>query len=209
MDQAIFLTQSAWRRVCWIIFATLIVFVTISNVDQSLAAQYSCSDPPDEKAKLGIYDKAKVVIKQDESENSCSFSVDGVKAGSPPQEDIFTALEDLEPWFRGEQFTSRAAENLANLLSAAGELLLVDDLARGLRDRSEELGRCYRLMKGDFEETYKFSHSVFEGQCTVTKPNETTRVGKISLSNRLYIHVLQINVSGGSYTLILPFGGMQ
>ena len=121
---------------------SILGIAVLFGFNDTLAAKYSCEDPPDKKAKLGISDKAAVTVKQDNSEKSCSFSVNGVSAGSPSQDEIFTSIRTLENVFVrsniGQSLSSFPTDALANVLFAAGEIGEISDLRVSLRQRRVE-----------------------------------------------------------------------
>src|SRR5215475_11171935 len=84
----------------------------------ALADTYSCGDPPDKLAKVGVSSSSSVSMTQDKSAKECRISVNGVTVGSPPQNQVLQAVNQFRN--RGialQEIESRGIDNYLNSLA--------------------------------------------------------------------------------------------
>lgn len=128
-------------------FKVFILLALISGIlmvhEHAHARKYEC-EAVSSKALLGASYWDVVVISADESDKVCKFSVNGASAGSPPQEELFSAYTGL---FGGPGGQSGAFRNLPNIIrddpgmGSLVELLSTMILAAGPDTRPEVISK--------------------------------------------------------------------
>lgn len=197
----------------WQFGAALSVVGLLAATDQLPAATYECFDPPDVSAKLGVPSAYRVVVRQDTDERTCAFSVNGIAAGSPPQEQIVDSFERLRATIlfsqRDTVFTALAAGqltgyDLAILLSSAGEGLQIELLEDAMDARLEDLANCFRPIARSEDSLIQIEFALFYMECRVDPAEVEFRVGNVVATSDLDVFSITIEDEGGTSILIWP-----
>ena len=174
------------------------------QVPETHAAQAECDDPIDNVARIGWPSRLPLSITEDEDERECRFSVAGVAAGSPPQEDLSNAarlLFEAQPF--GDTLLGLGADrellaSIPMMLAAASPedqpdpKLQTDDFLAAVEE-------CFELTtsrflspfsdSGDFASDDDIFGSVqsFDVRCAVASPAATDQLNEfLGGSERLF-----------------------
>lgn len=98
----------------------LLLLICLAIPGHAMADRIVCDDPVDNVARMGIPASLNYSLTEDDDEKECRFSIEGVAAGSPPEE----LLRDAANRIRGREQLFRLAEaNPFDLLEAVALLL--------------------------------------------------------------------------------------
>lgn len=121
--------------------------------ESSAAKTYECK-AVDAKARVGARDRDVVSVNGNISDKICTFSVNGVSAGSPPQPEIdgaFRVLFDGAALFRGVI----DLRSLATAMLAAGPDTSADELEAVFRATEDRVQDCFkRARESDFSDEW-------------------------------------------------------
>jgi hypothetical protein len=169
-------TRSTLRIFATFIFVLVTAFAapTVVRADEVV-----CSDPIDSEASVAFAPNRDVVFDEDFDDQKCRFSVDGWTSGSPPQEEIFSALETINSSFTGIRLgTSEGAENafassIATLLAAASPFTDGDPKLSSIPYPSA-MKSCLELLDdgAQFTEYQNLDFKLDGFWCAVVRPTE-------------------------------------
>jgi hypothetical protein len=125
--------------------ASLCVVAALSGARPALAndTTISCKSPPKESASVAFHPGTQVTYTQDTQKGTCTFSVNGAVATSPPAEAVLSALN----LFRGGKpppfnDIKTMAPAIAALLAAPAPVDKVPDELVSLLTKADGLTRC-------------------------------------------------------------------
>ena len=132
------------------LFAAAVVALTSTSITS--ADTYSCEDPPDKRAKVGVSSASTVSITQDKSAKECRMSVNGATVGSPPQDQVLNAINRFRA--QGEALREIQGRGIEGYLTSLGLVLMASapvsqvpqDVVRELQNARRTLDECFRRL---------------------------------------------------------------
>src|SRR5262249_37852956 len=86
------LGRACMGRLWGVATAALAVMLNATSAAQANDSTYSCSKPPDKAARVAVHPGSTVSFTQNNQDNTCTFSVNGAVATSPPPKLVIDAL---------------------------------------------------------------------------------------------------------------------
>ena len=161
---------------------TLIVLAVGLAGGNAVAATYECY-ASEKIAKLGVSSSSSVSITADSGKRECRFSVNGVAAGSPPEDQIRAAFEELRKGrFASGDFSQGKAQVFATLLATASPATEVpSNLVEFLRKNDRAVERCLSKHMEGFNDNRreKLGAGVGSGECGSTNRAMTVEWSRI------------------------------
>ncbi|SEP25279.1 hypothetical protein SAMN04490248_1552 [Salinihabitans flavidus] len=162
-------------------FATLVIALAAAfGIPTEVRAdEVVCSDPIDSEASVAFAPNREVVFDEDFDNRRCRFSVDGWTSGSPPQGEIFGALDTINSSFSAIRLgTQNGSENafassIATLLAAASPFPDGDPKLSSIPYPSV-MASCLALLDegAEFIEYQSFDFQLDGFWCAVVRPSE-------------------------------------
>lgn len=170
------LLKSRFRPFAMLIIVLVAAFGAPTEVR---ADEVVCSDPIDSEASVAFAPIRDVVFDEDFDDRRCRFSVDGWTSGSPPQGEIFGALETINSSFTAIQLgatnepENAFASSIATLLAAASPFPDGDPKLLGIPYPSV-MASCIKLLDegAEFVEYQSFDFQLEGFWCAVVRPSE-------------------------------------
>lgn len=137
----------------------------------SYSDTFTCSDPPDKIAKVGVNSGNSVQITKDKKEKACSFSINGASVNSPPQARI---TEGINQFTKGlpilRELDQKNVRPLAYLLLAGAPVQEIPKEVEGA------LTQASHLLRSCIQDFFYGKAAVFESgrlKCTTWRRLET------------------------------------
>jgi hypothetical protein len=138
-----------------------------------------CNSPPEKGASVAVHAGTQVTTTQDQQEKTCTFSINGAVATSPPAQQVVSALNTFrDPTKRFLQDTGVAISALATLLVAPAPVPEVPtQVVQLLTNSKERLSRCLDFFNGKSsdEKSDRFSCKTFEPYTSLSGKAEMLR----------------------------------
>ncbi len=138
-----------------------------------------CNGPPEKGASVAVHTGTQVTTTQDQLEKTCTFSINGAVATSPPPQQVISALNTFrDPTKRFLQDTEVAISALATLLVAPAPVSEVPtQVVQLLTNSKDRVSRCLDFFNGKSpeERSDRFSCKTFEPYTTPSAKAEMLR----------------------------------